>query len=573
MGGRDKIATFGIKLNLPFLKSWFYFSLHTMRRCLPRTLLRPVQVALRPGQTAGRRFESTTSTVVESIETQPSSSSTEITQAESSNPTRLLTPDLISKPRNHSQNTPAELHPSVASLKRTTPQRVQYRKDVFFPDHPKFASDLNDPELYDTEREVPKRMPHKEEKMFEIWRSKGFFPGDPIITRTHFLEIEKEWKSRVRGTILKHWNGEKGEWEVKHRYAFYIKKCLEKGYSLDNVKDATISLKEISKTRRELIKDIHPEELLPTEVKRHLGLDMEKFNLAFIDGQWANQVLPAEKDDPWHALTKEEVQVVESKLEHIVNWQLLDERTTREGTIPDRSAVKEEIVGYRVYLPNITVRLVRNHTEIDQPYDPYVATFRIPTSMTKTDLRSYLKAVYDLDVTFIRTDIYVGQMKRDNLTGRVARERGSLHNYKKAVVGLYQPFHYPDDIDELRSLGRATGRGDEMYDARMESLEETHWLERSENMRKKYLLKIFKGTRRHRTKGVQNRVSRFSSSYAHRFPLLMTELYRQEYHGEEAREGERHSWCRRGNASQGQAVSGGLRTIHHDMHRIASESR
>ena len=121
-----------------------------------------------------------------------------------------------------------------------------------------------------------------------------------------------------------------------------------------------------------------------------------------------------------------------------------------------------EIVGQRVYLPNVQIQLRRNFTPSDQPYDPYVATFRIPISMTKTDLRSYLLAVYDLKVTFIRTDIYYGSIERvrsNPPTNRKERLKGSRYNYKRAVVGLVDPFHYPDDVDELKARAVAAQDG------------------------------------------------------------------------------------------------------------------
>ncbi|KAG2011737.1 hypothetical protein CC2G_011822 [Coprinopsis cinerea AmutBmut pab1-1] len=63
-------------------------------------------------------------------------------------------------------------------------------------------------------------------------------------------------------------------------------------------------------------------------------------------------------------------------------------------------------VGQRVYLPNVIFKLVRNHTPTGEPYNPYEATFRIPKSITKTDIRSYLAAVYGVQTTYIRTDNY-----------------------------------------------------------------------------------------------------------------------------------------------------------------------
>ena len=68
--------------------------------------------------------------------------------------------------------------------------------------------------------------------------------------------------------------------------------------------------------------------------------------------------------------------------------------------------VQIEVVANKIYLPNIVFRLVRNNTPPGQAYNPYEATFRVPPSITKTDIRSYLSAVYGVKTTYIRTDLY-----------------------------------------------------------------------------------------------------------------------------------------------------------------------
>ena len=116
-----------------------------------------------------------------------------------------------------------------------------------------------------------------------------------------------------------------------------------------------------------------------------------------------------------------------------------------------------EIVGQRIYLPNVVFKLVRNTTAFlrgpgghpigREPYNPFIATFRIPKSTTKQDVKSYLKAVYNLDTTFVRTDVRNAPITRSK-TGELIK-KDSFYNYKRAVVGLTEPFHYPDDIDEM----------------------------------------------------------------------------------------------------------------------------
>ena len=99
-------------------------------------------------------------------------------------------------------------------------------------------------------------------------------------------------------------------------------------------------------------------------------------------------------------------------------------------------------VGQRVYLPNIEFKLVRNHTPEGQPYNPYEATFRIPHSVTKTDVRSYLASVYGVKTTYIRTDNYYS-------ADHPRRGKNPTRSYKRAVVGLVDPFYYPHRLEDM----------------------------------------------------------------------------------------------------------------------------
>jgi large subunit ribosomal protein L23 len=107
--------------------------------------------------------------------------------------------------------------------------------------------------------------------------------------------------------------------------------------------------------------------------------------------------------------------------------------------------VDTEAVGRRIYLPNIVLRLVRNHTPPGMPYNPYEATFRIPQSVTKTDLRSLLLAMYGVKTTYIRTDNYISPWYR-TVKGW---ERRPHKTYKRAVVGLVDPFYYPHRLEDM----------------------------------------------------------------------------------------------------------------------------
>ncbi|EJD07473.1 uncharacterized protein FOMMEDRAFT_42049, partial [Fomitiporia mediterranea MF3/22] len=103
------------------------------------------------------------------------------------------------------------------------------------------------------------------------------------------------------------------------------------------------------------------------------------------------------------------------------------------------------IVGQRIYLPNIIFTLVRNQTPPGKPYNPYEATFYVPQNITKTDIRSYLLAIYGVECTYIRTDNYYVPIKQRHAEtiGRLQTPRGPKRSHKRAVVGLKQPFYYP----------------------------------------------------------------------------------------------------------------------------------
>ncbi|TEB33000.1 hypothetical protein FA13DRAFT_176345 [Coprinellus micaceus] len=103
-----------------------------------------------------------------------------------------------------------------------------------------------------------------------------------------------------------------------------------------------------------------------------------------------------------------------------------------------------KVLGQRVYLPNIEFKLVRNFTPADEPYNPYEATFRIPKSVTKTDIRSYLDAVYGVKTTYIRTDNYYAPEESNPKKPKAAHR-----SYKRAVVGLVEPFYYPHRLEDM----------------------------------------------------------------------------------------------------------------------------
>jgi large subunit ribosomal protein L23 len=143
----------------------------------------------------------------------------------------------------------------------------------------------------------------------------------------------------------------------------------------------------------------------------------------------------------------------------------LNERRTRiRGirTVRTADGGEDRIVGQKIYLPNLIFKMVRNHTPHGQPYHPYEATFRISQSLTKTDVRSYLYSVYGVKTTYIRTDNYVAPLWPKKLAYNVitrlsTKLRNRLKSYKRAVVGLVEPFYYPmapEDMDEKDRIER-----------------------------------------------------------------------------------------------------------------------
>lgn len=138
------------------------------------------------------------------------------------------------------------------------------------------------------------------------------------------------------------------------------------------------------------------------------------------------------------------------------------------------------VLGKKVYLPNIVLKLVRNHTQPGQPYNPYEATFRIPQSVTKTDVRSLLLAVYGVKTTYIRTDNYISHFYR-TLDGYTRRP---YKTYKRAVVGLVDPFYYPHRIEDMPA---------EAKKEREEWIEKEFSIKHTRNLQKEELLRMTKG--------------------------------------------------------------------------------
>lgn len=157
---------------------------------------------------------------------------------------------------------------------------------------------------------------------------------------------------------------------------------------------------------------------------------------------------------------------------------LMNRRRSRVRGIEIKEGIKKA-VGREVYLPNIIFRLVRNNTLPGQPYNPYEATFRIPRSVTKTDIRSYLLAVYGVATTYIRTDNYISA-----LFPRLGNKRKPFKTYKRAVVGLVKPFTYPLRLEDMA--------GEEKKE-REKWIEDNFQIQAHRSMMKYELLRMTKG--------------------------------------------------------------------------------
>jgi large subunit ribosomal protein L23 len=158
----------------------------------------------------------------------------------------------------------------------------------------------------------------------------------------------------------------------------------------------------------------------------------------------------------------------------------LNRRRTRiRGSKPvkmEDGTTRTQVVGQKVYLPNIIFRMVRNFTPPGKPYNPYEATFRVSKSVTKTDIRSYLASVYGVQTTYIRTDNYLSPYTR-TFTGWTKKRK----EYKRAVVGLVEPFYYPQAIEDMPQVER---------EKRQKWLEGTFFIKHISNMKAWEVLRI-----------------------------------------------------------------------------------
>lgn len=429
---------------------------------------------------------------------------------------------------------PAGIPPSFASLRRNVPLKVKERREQW-PDHPSFTREpFTDPEVFDVDRPTSKRLPHEMEIQFEHMRSKGFFPGDPAVARTHFVDIMRLWRGRIRGQEGQVWDAVRKEWQTASRLAFFLEQMDAKGLPFpEAVEKGVVGATELSDHDLFLsgvipIHKLEAGDVIAEVAERVLGIQANEVN-EYLFTMMHGKVEYARKDGSEGLLTVDE-ETLRTHYHTLFDWPKILKRHADELKTAKRQSYRTRVVGHRVYLPNIIVRLTRNFTPPGQPYDPYIATFRIPTSMTKQDFRSYLKAVYNLDVSFVRTVVYWGEVVRDQRNGQRHRQKGGEHNYKKAIVGLYEPFHYPDDVHELRAISRAQGKGDKMYNDRMASINSTFYISEQKAFRRKLIQAVYKrSSYGHRSKGEgQSRVSVDDADVVDTFVLIVATHPRQD---------------------------------------------
>lgn len=101
--------------------------------------------------------------------------------------------------------------------------------------------------------------------------------------------------------------------------------------------------------------------------------------------------------------------------------------------------------GKKLYFPNQIVKLVRSA----KPLLSNQATFRIPLSMNKLDLKHYLARIYKIPVLKVNTIIPPPRIARNPFTG-VKEKRPE---FKKAIVTMASSFQYPARPDVEGSFG------------------------------------------------------------------------------------------------------------------------
>lgn len=92
--------------------------------------------------------------------------------------------------------------------------------------------------------------------------------------------------------------------------------------------------------------------------------------------------------------------------------------------------------GQKLYFPNIIFRLIRSNLP------PHQALFRIPRNVNKLDVKAYLKSIYDVDVTDVRTANYLSKQHTE-WKNRKQQITVKIPAYKRAIVTMKKDFSFP----------------------------------------------------------------------------------------------------------------------------------
>ncbi|KAG0003323.1 hypothetical protein BGZ80_003245 [Entomortierella chlamydospora] len=94
----------------------------------------------------------------------------------------------------------------------------------------------------------------------------------------------------------------------------------------------------------------------------------------------------------------------------------------------------------KLYFPSTVLKLVRNGPNV--PAVSNTLTFRVPPSMNKFDIKSYLSNIYKINVLTVRTA---------NMPAKLAGYGGNTilkrQKFKKAIVTIDEEFKWPDAPD------------------------------------------------------------------------------------------------------------------------------
>ncbi|KAF9559831.1 hypothetical protein EC968_006467 [Mortierella alpina] len=94
----------------------------------------------------------------------------------------------------------------------------------------------------------------------------------------------------------------------------------------------------------------------------------------------------------------------------------------------------------KLYFPSTVLKLVRNGPNV--PEVSNTLTFRVPPSMNKFDIKSYLANIYKLNILTVRTS---------NMPAKLAGSGGNTilkrQKFKKAIVTIDHDFKWPEAPD------------------------------------------------------------------------------------------------------------------------------